>query len=158
MPNTPGGNTNACAVWGRFRHLSSVLCCGSDVPMRISVSPLGHTHKHACCLNQQVGHFDTSEAWCEAIKFMRSKLLFMGAYLAFSLSSWNEAFVSNCLYKAVTASCQLVSCLIISHLPWTHAADENYLTSSKSSEGVLVLDMYLIWWKMYRVLTTRSVF
>lgn len=87
------------------------------------------------CLNQRAARFDASQARNWAINFTRSKLLFMGAYLTFSSSSWNEAFMSTWLCEEVTAACQLVSCLIISHLSWTHAAKEKCPTSSKSDEG-----------------------
>lgn len=68
-----------------------------------------YINMHVCCLNQEEGHSDSSQARCRAINFMRSKLPFMGSYLALYSSSWNEAFMSNHLCKVVTAECQLVS-------------------------------------------------
>lgn len=68
-----------------------------------------YINMHVCCLKQEEGHSDSSQARCRAINFMRSKLPFMGSYLALYSSSWNEAFMSNHLCKVVTAECQLVS-------------------------------------------------
>ena len=123
----------------RKKCFGPLTCFGGKYIFIIVCSSVCERNKHflhvCVCLNQRAAHFDTFQAQYDPINFTRIKLLFMRAYLTFSSSSWNEAFMSTWLCEEVTAACQLVSCLIISHLSWTHAAKEKCLTSSKSDEG-----------------------
>lgn len=101
-----------------------------------------------CRLNEQTGHFDTSQAWYRVISFTRwatihDCIFSIPPHTTPPPSSWNEAFLSNCLCEVVTAASQLVSCLIISHILWTHAATESYLTSPKSDEMTLPSSVWI---------------